>query len=200
LLIFSLIIYHNGQIDITSNQDVKKNLKDAVMIQAAYKSWTNTIALVAVFVSVAIVLWGCQTSTQSAPEKVNKEILQQWQGDLPVSKLILIPAESHEAGIGYINDVSVLNTVWPYFQPNTKVPNIDFKQHIIVYHYNTQFYNRNRIFKVEVSSGVAEVLAMETMSALPIEDKVAFSMVVITRKGINSLKTRDGLKTIQPAY
>jgi hypothetical protein len=57
---------------------------------------------------------------------------------------------------------------------------------------NTHFYNSIRIGKVNVKNGVAEVLAMETMSAIPIEDRVGMSMVVVSRKGIDSVRPSDG--------
>jgi len=41
---------------------------------------------------------------------------------------------------------------------------------------------------VNATDGVAEVLAMETMSALPIEDKVAISLVGIPRKGVKAIQ------------
>jgi len=56
---------------------------------------------------------------------------------------------------------------------------------------NTQFYNRTSIFSVKVTNGVAEVLAMETRSAMPIRDKVAMALVVVARKGIQAIKTGD---------
>ena len=56
---------------------------------------------------------------------------------------------------------------------------------------NTQFYNRIRIGQINVREGVAEVLAMETMSAMPIEKKVAMSMAVVARQGIKALQTAD---------
>lgn len=40
---------------------------------------------------------------------------------------------------------------------------------------------------------MAEMLAMITMSAMPIEDKVAMSLVVVPRKDIKSIRTADGL-------
>jgi len=43
---------------------------------------------------------------------------------------------------------------------------------------------------------VAEVPAMETMSAMPIQDKVAMSLVVVPRKDIKSIRTADGLVAI----
>ncbi|MCK4604026.1 MAG: hypothetical protein KAU41_04920 [Deltaproteobacteria bacterium] len=53
------------------------------------------------------------------------------------------------------------------------------------------FYNRISIGKVNVKNGVAEVLAMETMSAMPIQDKVAMSLVVVARQGITAIQTGD---------
>jgi hypothetical protein len=48
---------------------------------------------------------------------------------------------------------------------------------------------------VNVTNGVAEVLAMETMSARPIENKVAMSLVVLNRQGITGIQSDD--KVIQ---
>ncbi|MBC2709559.1 MAG: hypothetical protein HGJ94_00660, partial [Desulfosarcina sp.] len=56
---------------------------------------------------------------------------------------------------------------------------------------NTHFYNRISIGKVNVKKGAAEVLAMETMSAMPIEDKVAISLVVVARQGITAIHAGD---------
>ena len=42
-----------------------------------------------------------------------------------------------------------------------------------------------------VKNGVAEVLAIETMSAMPIEDKVAISLVVVARQGIKAIQAGD---------
>ena len=36
-----------------------------------------------------------------------------------------------------------------------------------------------------------EIIAMETMSAMPIEDKVAMSMVVVLRKGITGIRAGE---------
>jgi hypothetical protein len=45
-------------------------------------------------------------------------------------------------------------------------------------------------------NGVAEVLAMETLSAIPIEDKVGMSMAMVSRKGIWSIRMANGLIVI----
>jgi len=42
-----------------------------------------------------------------------------------------------------------------------------------------------------VTNGVAEVLAMETMSAIPIEDKVGMSLAVVARQGITAIHAGD---------
>ena len=61
---------------------------------------------------------------------------------------------------------------------------------------NTQFYNSIRIGKVNVKNGVAEVLAMETMSAVPIEDKVAMSLVVVAGEEITGIRSGDQIISV----
>lgn len=56
---------------------------------------------------------------------------------------------------------------------------------------NTQYYNRLSIGKVMLEEGIAQVLAMETLSARPIEDKVAMSMAAVARKGVAGIQARD---------
>ena len=41
------------------------------------------------------------------------------------------------------------------------------------------------------------MLAMETMSAMPIEDKVAISLVVVARKGITAIHAGDKIVPIK---
>jgi hypothetical protein len=50
------------------------------------------------------------------------------------------------------------------------------------------FYNRTNIVKVTLKDGIAEIIAIETRSALPIEDKVAMAMVVIPRAGVKFIQ------------
>jgi hypothetical protein len=45
---------------------------------------------------------------------------------------------------------------------------------------------------LNVKNGLAEVFVMETMSAMPIEYRVAMSVVVVSRKGIDSVRPSDG--------
>ena len=80
--------------------------------------------------------------------------------------------------------------MWEVFSPGTPVPEVDFDNNIVVFGKNTQYFNRTTIFKVTLTNeGVAEVLAMATMSATPIEDVVAMSMAIIPRAGVKYIFT-----------
>ena len=119
------------------------------------------------------------------------EILQSWQGDYPVAQLNALPEGQREHGIGYIPDAKAFEDVWTAFKPGESVPEIDFKANLVLFARNKQFFNRVSIGKVQVTNGVAEVVAMETMSARPIEDKVAMSLAVVPRDRIRFLQTGD---------
>jgi len=123
-------------------------------------------------------------------------ILQSWQGDFPVRQLDVLPEEQQDQAVGFIIDAGTFESVWAVFKPDQEVPDIDFQTSLVLFTRNTQFYNRISIGRVNLSDGVAEVLSMETMSALPIEDKVAFSMAVISREGVKGIKAGDGIVQI----
>jgi len=121
------------------------------------------------------------------------KILQSWQGDYPTAQLNLLPDNQRENSVGFTGNTETFKAVWNAFKPGEAIPDIDFKTNVVLFARNTQFYNRIRIGKVNVTNGVAEVLAMETMSAMPIEDKVAMSIVVIARQGITGIKSGDDI-------
>jgi acid phosphatase (class A) len=129
---------------------------------------------------------------QQAPRTGEVEIIQSWQGDYPVAQLNELPEGQRERGAGYIADAKIFESVWKAFKPNETLPEIDFQHNLVLFVRNTQFFNRVRIGKVEVTNGVAEVLAMETMSAMPIEGKVAMSLAVVPRRGIESIRSSGG--------
>ncbi len=70
------------------------------------------------------------------------------------------------------------------FKPGEKVLEVDFSKHVVVFSRNVTFYNRIGIVKALLRDGVAEILVMETRSALPIEARVAMAMAVIPRAGV----------------
>ena len=123
------------------------------------------------------------------------KISQSWQGDYPTAQLNLLPENQREHAVGFIGSTETFKAVWNAFKPEEAVPSIDFNNNFVIFAKNTQFYNRIRIGKVNVTNGVAEVLAMETMSARPIENKVAMSLVVLNRQGITGIQSDD--KVIQ---
>jgi hypothetical protein len=147
-----------------------------------------------------MVLMGCQGSDTGTtrntldthPMTGEAEILESWQGDYPVAHLNALPEGQREHGLGYIADAQTFTNVWKVLKPEEAVPEVDFKSNLVLFARNTRFFNRIRIGKVEVKEGVAEVLVMETMSAMPIEDKVAVSLAVVPRKGIESIQISDG--------
>ena len=122
-------------------------------------------------------------------EAIAINILETWSGDFPVSELGRLPAGQQNTMTGYIGDKETFISVWQVFQEGNNVPEIDFSKNIIVFSRNVQFYNRTAILKVMLQNGAAEIFAMETMSAIPIEDKVAMAMAVIPRKDIRFIQT-----------
>ena len=123
-------------------------------------------------------------ANQSQTLNGKAEIVQSWHGDYPVDQLKLLPDNQWEQAVGFIDNAITFAYIWEGFKPAEAGPEIDFKISLVLFTRNTQFYNRISIGQVILKNGVAEVLAMETMSAMPIEDKVAMSIVVVSRKGI----------------
>jgi len=151
-----------------------------------------------------VLLIGCGHSSTGTMKKADHSqplngeaaILQSWQGDYPVDKLKLLPEKQRKQGIGFINAAETFTDVWKAFNPGEDVPEIDFKDNLVLFARNTHFYNRIRIGKVNVTNGVAEVLAMETMSAMPIEEKVAMSLVKVTQQGITAIQSGNEIVLI----
>jgi hypothetical protein len=115
-------------------------------------------------------------------------ILQKWSGEYPVAHLDQLPQGKSKAGVGYIDNKSLFEGVWKVFKPGEPVPEVDFDTQIVVFYRNVTFYNRTNIVKIPLRDGIAEIIAIETRSALPIEDKVAMAMVVIPRAGVKFIQ------------
>ena len=134
---------------------------------------------------------------QIQPLNGEAKILQSWQGDYPTAQLNLLPESQRENAVGFIGNTQTFKAVWNAFKPEEPVPVIDFNANFVIFARNTQFYNRIRIGKVNVTNDVAEVLAMETMSSMLIEVKVAMSLVVIARQGIIGVQSNDKIIQIK---
>lgn len=118
-------------------------------------------------------------------------LLEHWAGDYPVTALDRLPVGQRDAGVGWL-DPDSFAAVWAVLQGGA-LPSVDFEHQLVVFVRNTDFYNRTSIFKVKVVEGVAEVLAMETMSAIPVEERVAMALAVVPRAGITALRVGDRL-------
>jgi hypothetical protein len=118
-------------------------------------------------------------------------IHQSWSGDYPVAELQRLPEGQQETAIGYLGNAQIFSTVWKVFLPEEEIPEIDFSKRMVVFVRNITYFNRTNIMTVKLAGGVVEVLAMETMSALPIEEKAAMAMAVIDRAGMRAIKAGE---------
>jgi len=148
----------------------------------------NTIRILLTGMLLAM-MTGCSNVPVADTPPTELVISQAWSGDYPVAELKRLPAGQQQSGVGYLGSATAFESVWSAFKPGEAVPALDFGKHVVVFHRNVDFYNRTRIFKVTLKDGVADVLAMETMSAIPITDKVAMAMAVIPRANIKSLRS-----------
>ena len=121
-------------------------------------------------------------------EPKNLPILQAWSGDYPLSQLNRLPESQRTTPVGYLGTSAVFADVWQAFKPGEKVPEVDFSKYLLVFSRNVSFYNRTSIAKIVLKDGVAEIIAIETLSAMPIEDKAAMAMAVIPREGVKFIQ------------
>jgi hypothetical protein len=145
---------------------------------------------------ICVLFMGCESipglaDTEEAPLTGDVNVIRTWSGDYPVADLDRLPEGQRDAAVGYIDNADTFAAVWQAFMPGEGEPGINWLDSVVVFSRNTQFYNRTSIFKVTAQDGVAEVLAMETMSAMPIEDRVAMAMAEVPRAGIRSIKVGD---------
>ncbi len=122
---------------------------------------------------------------------VDLPVSRKWSGDYPVAQLDRLPESQRRSGAGYLGDEKAFAAVWKVFKPGEPVPDVDFGRNLVVFSRNVVFYNRTSILKVTLKEGVAEILAMETMSALPIEEKVAMALAEIPRAGVRFLQAGE---------
>ena len=134
------------------------------------------------------VMTGCATVPEANAPPAELAIAQSWNGDYPVAELKLLPEGQQQSGAGYLGSATAFASVWAAFRPGEAVPTVNFRKQVVVFHRNVSFYNRTRIFRVTLKEGVADVLAAETMSAIPVTDKVAMALAVIPRAGVKAIQ------------
>ena len=124
-------------------------------------------------------------------------ILQKWSGDFPVAQIERLPADQREERVGYIGDAMTFAAVWEAFKPGESAPAVDFAKNLVVFSRNVHFYNRTSIARVTVKDRVAEVMAIETMTSAPVEDKVGMALAVIPREGVEFILSGDKRLPVQ---
>jgi hypothetical protein len=124
-------------------------------------------------------------------EKRDIPILQSWSGTYPVAMLDRLPEAQRTTRAGYIDDDTTFYAVWEAFNPGQKAPAVDFSEQLVLFARNTVYFNRTRIVRVTLEKGVAEIVAIETLSAMPIEDIVAMSLAVVPREGVHFVLVGD---------
>jgi hypothetical protein len=151
----------------------------------------QSFSTIPLWVSLACLLACGATAAAQPGEPKDLPILQKWSGDYPVGQLKRLPEGQQRSRVGFIGDEATFGSVWQALKPGEKVPEVDFGKDLVVFSRNVVFYNRTSIAKVTLQDGVAEVIAIETMSSLPIEDKVAMALAVIPRAGVKFIQTGD---------
>jgi hypothetical protein len=99
---------------------------------------------------------------------------------------------------GYLGTAAAFGSVWQAFKPGEAPPEVDFGTSLVLFQRNVIFYNRTSIAKVVLKDGVVDLLAIETRSAMPIENKVGMAMAVIPREGVKSIQAGSEQIPVSP--
>lgn len=78
---------------------------------------------------------GIAQGTREAGSEKNQPILQQWNGDYPVSALGRLP----KAPVGFIADVGTFKSVWQAFMPGAEAPHVHFAADLVCLHATSSF-------------------------------------------------------------
>jgi len=139
--------------------------------------------------SLAVLAMSCSGPLWPDEKPRDLPILQRWSGDYPAAQIDRLPEGQRQTRAGYLGDAETFGRVWQALKPGTFVPVVDFSTHLVVFARNLDFYNRNMISKVVLWHGAAEVVAAETLSARPVEDKFAMALALIPRAGIEFIQS-----------
>ena len=105
------------------------------------------------WLAVAVLLAGSALSAALENEPEELTIVQNWRGDYPVSLLNKLPEGRRNSRVGYLGDPVQFTEVWQAFKPGEKVPEVEFRNYVVVFSRNVTFYNRIGIAKVLLRDG-----------------------------------------------
>ena len=86
---------------------------------------------------------------------------------------------------------------WRAFNPDAEPPSIHFAEHLVVFSRNITYYNLTSIVKVILDKGVAEIIVIETLTAMPIEDRVDMAIAVIPRQRVHFIQAGSEHVSVQ---
>jgi hypothetical protein len=155
-------------------------------------TWARPFCALALgFLAGWLPVWVLPTATGStAPQAL--EIIDHWQGDYPVAELNRLPEDQGAVRCGALVTAAQFHPVWQALMPERAAPDIDFCRRLVVFCRNVCFYNRLSVAGVLLRGETAEVLTRATLSALPIEDRVAMALAVIPRAGVSFAGSENG--------
>ncbi len=140
----------------------------------------TTALFILILANACVMAGGPAVAAEDGPVQLHGTL----SGDLPVSALGQLPAGQQDQAVGVITDQARLDAVLQSLQAGDQtLPEVDFSSQIVLFTRNTVFYNRLSIGQVLRKGDTLTILAMETMSARPITDKVAISLAVIEKAG-----------------
>jgi hypothetical protein len=155
------------------------------MIEVKKQSMLKKILLHSLLLVVFLVTsTACVPAAGSNREVVTLQvpILSSLGGDFPVAGLGVLPEAQRMNPIGFIGSQMQLDKVLKYLQAGDKLlPPVDFSTQRVLYARNTVFYNHLSIAAVTLVGNTLKILSMSTLSAMPIEENVAMSLVVVPR-------------------
>ncbi len=134
----------------------------------------------------------------ASSEAVDIPLAATWPGEFPIAQLALLPEGQRDSPVGYFGDEASFAAAWSAFKPGEELPVVNFDESLVVFLRNTQFFNRLLLGKATLKGGVLEMLAAETMSARPIEDKAAMSMAVVPRAGVRTIRNGPAEIAVTP--
>ena len=126
-------------------------------------------------------------------------IVKSWQDDYPVSSLDLLPKTQRHSHLGYIGEHGDFEDIWKRLKPNEPMPIVDFEKNIVLFYRNLSFYNKAAIGSVLIKDAALDVLVRETMTSMPIEDKVFMVLALIPRTGAIYLNANQEKVFIVPS-
>jgi hypothetical protein len=146
---------------------------------------------IAVAVALSLVLTAQLSPAGGKGKGDPVKIQQKWSGLYPVKSLDLLPKDVRTTAVGYIADAKTFEAVWKAFKSDDKAPEVNFKDNLVVFSRNVQYLNKLDILAVTIKDGTLDILAKQTQTAAPIEDKLYISFAVIPRAGVKAIQNGD---------